>query len=427
VGKQTQTVNFGGTSLEVFTYRPEGEIKGLLVAFHGTGRDAEGNRNTAIKLADKMGYYVVSPLFDEDRFGDSDLYQYGGLINDGKVVADPDDWTVSRAKDLVEWGSARVGIEATDDVILYGHSAGGQFVSRVAAFAPDDSLFDKIVVANPSTHVWPSLEEKVANGFGGYFPAAEAEAMLKDYLADPVTIYLGEEDTGTASLTMTTAAMRQGDNRLERGINAYNAAKAMAEAHGWTFNWELVTAPGIGHSFSGMLNSPAMLDAIDNDYPVPVSPPTLIEPIVTHLGTASSESLTGTSGADVISGLGGSDKLWGKGGNDILIGGSGKDAFTFDTALSATGNVDTINDFSVVDDTIRLNDNIFTKVWDEGQLRSSWFRVGEKALDYNDYIVYNKNTGDLYYDKDGSGSAAAVKFAVIENKALLSAADFIVI
>ena len=109
------------------------------------------------------------------------------------------------------------------------------------------------------------------------------------------------------------------------------------------------------------------------------------------------------------------------------MSGTGRDAFTFDTALNATTNVDTIKDFSVVDDLIRLNDTIFTKVWDEGQLRSSWFRIGEKALDSDDYIVYNKNTGDLYYDKDGSGSADAVKFAGIENKALLTAFDFIVI
>jgi Ca2+-binding RTX toxin-like protein len=164
--------------------------------------------------------------------------------------------------------------------------------------------------------------------------------------------------------------------------------------------------------------------------PVPTPEPTPTPPTgvtYTKVGTSSSETLTGTSGADAINGMGGSDKLWGKASNDILTGGSGKDYFIFDTTLSATRNVDRITDFYVADDSIQLNDSIFAKVWDEGQLRSSWFRVGEKALDSNDYIVYNKSTGALYYDKDGSGSAAAVKFAVVENKALLTAADFIVI
>jgi Ca2+-binding RTX toxin-like protein len=48
-------------------------------------------------------------------------------------------------------------------------------------------------------------------------------------------------------------------------------------------------------------------------------------------------------------------------------------------------------------------------------------------LDGNDFIVYNKTTGALSYDADGSGSGAAVKFAVIENKVALTAADFLVI
>jgi len=88
--------------------------------------------------------------------------------------------------------------------------------------------------------------------------------------------------------------------------------------------------------------------------------------------------------------------------------------------------VDVIVDFNVADDTIRLNDTAFTKLkW--GKLSASSFVVGEKALDSSDRIIYNDKTGALSYDADGTGSAAAVKFAVIENLAKLTAADFIVI
>jgi Ca2+-binding RTX toxin-like protein len=163
--------------------------------------------------------------------------------------------------------------------------------------------------------------------------------------------------------------------------------------------------------------------------PTPTPPTTSTPPrpttTKTFTGTSAADSLTGTSGNDRIDGKSGDDKIWAKNGSDVLIGGAGKDAFTFDTKASSS-NVDVIVDFNVADDTIRLNDSAFTKLkW--GKLSASSFVVGEKALDSSDRIIYNDKTGALSYDADGTGSAAAVKFAVIENLAKLTAADFLVI
>ena len=48
--------------------------------------------------------------------------------------------------------------------------------------------------------------------------------------------------------------------------------------------------------------------------------------------------------------------------------------------------------------------------------------------DANDRIVYNKKTGVLFYDEDGSGAKAAVQIAILKNKpASFSAAEFFVI
>lgn len=158
---------------------------------------------------------------------------------------------------------------------------------------------------------------------------------------------------------------------------------------------------------------------------VPTTPTTPTTTIKTLTGTSGSNSLTGTSGSDRIDGRSGDDKIWGKGGNDVLVGGSGKDTFTFDTKPSSS-NVDVILDFNPVYDTIRLNDSVFTKL-KYGQLSASSFVVGSKALDSNDRIIYNNKTGDLFYDADGSGSTAAVKFAHLSNLAKVTAADFLVI
>ena len=45
----------------------------------------------------------------------------------------------------------------------------------------------------------------------------------------------------------------------------------------------------------------------------------------------------------------------------------------------------------------------------------------------NDYLIYNKTTGVLYYDQDGSGSAKAVEIASLSKKLKMTAADFMVI
>jgi hypothetical protein len=159
--------------------------------------------------------------------------------------------------------------------------------------------------------------------------------------------------------------------------------------------------------------------------PTPTPTPSRPATAKTLNGTSSSNSLTGTSGNDLIDGKGGNDALWGKAGSDVLIGGTGKDTFTFDTKPGSS-NVDLIVDFNVADDTIRLNDSVFTKL-KSGNLSSNSFAFGEKALDSSDRIIYNSKTGALSYDADGTGSTAAVKFAMIENFAKLTAADFIII
>ncbi|MEE1657360.1 polysaccharide lyase family 7 protein [Microvirga sp. CF3062] len=169
----------------------------------------------------------------------------------------------------------------------------------------------------------------------------------------------------------------------------------------------------------------AVADVAETDAPTP--PPTTSRPTTTKTlsGTSSANSLTGTSGNDLIDGKGGDDKIWAKNGSDVLIGGTGKDTFTFDT-MPSSKNVDVIVDFNVADDTIRLNDSAFTKLkW--GTLSASSFVVGTKALDSDDRIIYDGKTGALSYDADGSGSMAAIKFAEIENRAKLTAADFLVI
>lgn len=146
-------------------------------------------------------------------------------------------------------------------------------------------------------------------------------------------------------------------------------------------------------------------------------------------GNAAANSLKGAGGNDVLVGEAGDDVLDGGVGSDYLYGGANKDAFVFNTALSVSTNVDTIADFWVADDTIRIDDAIFKSIAKTGVLLSGYLRVNNTGLaqDANDHIIYEKDTGEVYYDSNGTGAGGSILFAKIGVGLALTNADFLVI
>jgi Ca2+-binding RTX toxin-like protein len=139
-------------------------------------------------------------------------------------------------------------------------------------------------------------------------------------------------------------------------------------------------------------------------------------------GSIYNDVLTGTSGNDYLNGYAGNDTLNGGAGDDILVGGSsadvltggdGKDTFMLatDRGLSINGSIDTITDFSLVDDKFCLVSATFQAfIGTLGSLSASNFFSGAgqtTAKDVDDYIIYNQTTGNVFYDADGFGTASA--------------------
>jgi dienelactone hydrolase len=245
-----QTIDLNGTRLTVFTYRPACPDPSLLLVFHGIARNAAENRDYARTLADRDCLLVVAPLFDKRAFP-LWRYQRGGIVRDG-VVQSPDRWTGRLALALVDWVRRQEGKPLAYS--LLAHSAGAQFLDRLAAFLPTEAK--RIVVANPGSYVFPSLDIAAPYGLGKVYAGATGEAELKRYLAQPLTIYLGEGDIRADDRDESPDALAQGTSRHQRGVNTFNAGKALAHAHGWPFNWRLVELPGVGHSAKKMFAAP---------------------------------------------------------------------------------------------------------------------------------------------------------------------------
>jgi len=154
-------------------------------------------------------------------------------------------------------------------------------------------------------------------------------------------------------------------------------------------------------------------------------------------GNAGHDRLFGGAGKDTLKGEAGNDTLGGGLGLDKLYGGKGsasRDAFVFDTRLTsksvANKNKDVIYDFGPKYDSIFLDDVAFTNktiakyLKGKGasldspyKMKSGFFRVGDKALDKDDFFIakkVNSKTYKLYWDADGSGAKAMLEIGTVK-------------
>ena len=160
-------------------------------------------------------------------------------------------------------------------------------------------------------------------------------------------------------------------------------------------------------------------------------------------GTASANTLNGGAGHDDIAGLGGNDTLNGNGGDDEifggegadtingglgldrLAGGGGNDTFVFSTALA--GSADIISDYSVAQDTIRIKSNLVGNL-PAGSLAASRFKnTAQGAIDADDRIIYNKASGQLIFDSNGSGALGSVLIARLPANLAMVASEIVIV
>ena len=191
---------------------------------------------------------------------------------------------------------------------------------------------------------------------------------------------------------------------------------------GWGTHSNIDLTPGSFSSVNSMTNNLA------------IARNTLIEIAIggsandTILGNTADNTLIGNAGNDTLRGENGNDRLIGGVGQDALYGGNGLDWFIFDTTPS-NSNLDTIYDFKKGQDKVVLDDDIFTRLTGTANgaaLNPNNFVTGVRALDANDFIIFNTANKTLYYDADANGSVNALPIAVLIGQTL-SATDILVI
>ena len=221
-------------------------------------------------------------------------------------------------------------------------------------------------------------------------------------------------DGGSGIDTLDYSGVQEGNNGV--GLTADVGSFAFSGKGVGTdevFNVDVIIASAFNDKIIGGFNGERFLMGAGDD---------------TVSGNFGNDTLLGMGGDDRLTGGDLNDSLSGGAGQDVLIGGSGRDAFVFDVALIA-GNLDHIADFKAVDDVIQLG-RTGPGPFDAlsfGALDPQAFHLGTTAAKASQHVLYDRATGTLAYDADGTGGAAAVVFAILDNMPKIDAADFFVL
>lgn len=145
------------------------------------------------------------------------------------------------------------------------------------------------------------------------------------------------------------------------------------------------------------------------------------------IGGIGNDALLGLGAGDTLTGGVGNDTLNGGDGRDSLSGGAGADVFVLDLdAVTRTGP-DRIADFHSAADRLRILDSLGQiGPWTAGKFFAN---QSGQAHDRSDRLIYQTDTGNLYFDSDGNlaNGAAVILIARIETAPGLDWTDILVL
>jgi len=224
--------------IRVYTYRGKkcDSTCPILFLMSGEKRNAYDYLGFWDYVADRNNLILVAPEFLKDRWPKSAGYQLGD---------------VAEQKDREKWSYAAVEHifdeirDGQKDYMIFGHSAGAQFVQRMMFMVPNNRA-STIVLGNAGWYLMPEWrKDKAAVSYPHSLvdsPVPVGEAELRQALAKRVIVLVGENDTEPDSdnWNANASGKKLGESRIDRGENFFKAATAAAQDLGVKFGWQLV-------------------------------------------------------------------------------------------------------------------------------------------------------------------------------------------
>ncbi len=253
---QNENLNMG-RPLTVYSYLPSNykDSSPVLFVMHGNSRTAEKYRDDWINIAEKHNALLLVPHFSrENGFPEDDQYNMGNMFDmdsqENLLAPNPgSEWSYSLIDPIFNYVVDTMKNKSSG-YLIYGHSAGSQFLHRLIFFKPDAKI-ERAVCSNAGWYTMPDFEQVFPYGLKETQCTA---AALQKVFAKKVTILLGDQDIDPnhKSLRRTPEAMKQGVHRFQRGHTFYQMCQQMAAELCVELNWDLQTVPGVAHSNSKM-------------------------------------------------------------------------------------------------------------------------------------------------------------------------------
>ncbi|MDN4501298.1 hypothetical protein QX776_02735 [Alteromonadaceae bacterium BrNp21-10] len=247
----------------------------ILLVIPGAGRNAWSYRDAWIKASELHNVLVISPSYAEQSF-DFAAYHFAGIVDsleftnfttsstDGRVnkyfmqdedlklgnPTSPENWLFNDFERLFVQVKTATGLTATH-YDLFGHSAGGQILHRMAIYNPRSSA-DRIIAANSGSYTLPN--------FAHNYPFALGRSQFNpeffpDVFSTKLTLLIGEQDNDQetrGTLLHSPITDKRGLGRLARGQYFFKAAQQQAFDMDLPFNWQMKIVPNVGHDYENM-------------------------------------------------------------------------------------------------------------------------------------------------------------------------------
>lgn len=251
-------------------HRPESEI---ILVIPGAGRSADEYRDAWIDASETFGWLIISPMYPERFYGFED-YHLAGLLKTSNLMAHvnrspghhiatldetklnltmnprPQDWLFADFDRIFDLVKEQVGA-TQEQYHLYGHSAGGHILHRLALFGESQKV-GKIFAANASFYTLP--DTTIAYPFGLRGVPMDTTALERAFRKDFVLL-LGEMDDARetrGTFLHSPSANQQGMHRLARGQYFFDAVRQAAQDRQIPLHWQMKVVSGVGHDHKGM-------------------------------------------------------------------------------------------------------------------------------------------------------------------------------